>query len=149
MDADRILDNLSQNAEVQRMRRCRQHGDVSTYDHCRDVAELSLRINRGLRLHSDEAALARGAMLHDFYLYDWHTPDPSHRLHGFRHPEWAARNAVRCFAVGEKEQQIIRCHMWPLTLTKVPRCREAWIVCLADKFCALRETLQGHAARKH
>lgn len=140
-EAASILDNLSRDGEVRQMRRYRQHGDVSTFDHCRNVAELSVRINRRFRLRADEAALARGAMLHDFYLYDWHISDPSHRLHGFRHPEWAVRNAVRRFGVGETEQRIIRSHMWPLTLTKLPQCREAWIVCLADKCCAITETL--------
>ena len=31
-------------------------------------------------------------------------------------------------------------HMFPLTL-RPPRFRESWIVCLADKWCALEETL--------
>ena len=29
-----------------------------------------------------------------------------------------------------------------------PTCREAWIVCLADKWCALRETIAGRLPRK-
>ena len=140
-DALSALECLSQDETVRQMRSFRQHGRVSTFDHCRNVAETSIRVNRRLHLHSDESALARGAMLHDFCLYDWHTPDPSHRFHGFRHPERAVKNAVRLLGIGKKEQQIIRCHMWPLTITKLPRCREAWIVCLADKYCAVRETL--------
>ena len=140
-EARQILDDLSRNETVRQMCRYRQHGGVSTFDHCRNVAGMSLRMNRRFHLHSDEAALVRGAMLHDFYLYDWHMPDPSHRLHGFCHPERAARNDVSYFNAGVKEQQIIRSHMWPLTLTKIPRCREAWIVCLADKCCAVTETL--------
>ena len=138
-EAARILDSLSQDGEILQMRRYRQHGDVSTFDHCRNVAELSVRINRRLHLRADEAALARGAMLHDFYLYDWHTPDPSHRPHGFRHPERAAQNAIRRFNVGETEQRIIRSHMWPLTVLSVPESKEAVLVMLADKYCAFRE----------
>jgi uncharacterized protein len=118
-----------------------QHGRVSTYDHCRRVARLSLRINRRLRLHADKAALLRGAMLHDFYLYDWHEPGMSHRLHGFTHPARAAENAVRLFHIGRREQDMIRRHMWPLTITAVPNSREGWILCLVDKYCSLMETL--------
>lgn len=141
LDARLIIERLARNEIVQQMRKYRQHGRVSTFEHCRNVAEVSIRLNRRFHLHSDESALARGAMLHDFCLYDWHISDPSHRLHGFRHPERAAQNAARLLGVGKKEQQIIRCHMWPLTLTKLPRCRESWIVCLADKYCAVQETL--------
>jgi len=119
-----------------------QHGRVSTYDHCRHVARLSLRLNRRFHLHADKAALLRGAMLHDFYLYDWHEPGMSHRFHGFTHPARAAENAARCFGVSRKERDMIRCHMWPLTLTAVPNSREGWILCLADKYCSLMETLR-------
>ena len=31
--------------------------------------------------------------------------------------------------------------MWPLTFRHVPRCREAVIVCLADKYCAMVESM--------
>ena len=80
-------------------------------------------------------------MLHDFYLYDWHVQDGTHRWHGFHHPERAAENAARYIGVSEKEAEIIRYHMWPLTLRHAPSSREAWIVCIADKLCSLEETL--------
>ena len=38
-------------------------------------------------------------------------------------------------------------HMFPLVPVP-PTCREAWIVCLADKWCALRETVAGRLRRK-
>ena len=142
-DALQMLDGLKNHQAVQKMKCYIQHGNVSTYEHCENVAELSYRLNRRFHLHADEKALLTGAMLHDFYLYDWHEHDRSHALHGFRHPERAVRNAVHYFHIGAKEQQIIRSHMWPLTLTCFPACREAWIVCLADKCCAVAETFAG------
>ena len=36
--------------------------------------------------------------------------------------------------------------MWPLTLRHVPKCREAIIVCLADKYCAIVESMFQRAA---
>ena len=136
------LSDILKNGHVKRMKGFIQHGRVSTYDHCKSVTRLSYRINRALHLHADEGRLLRGAMLHDFYLYDWHHYDGgTHRLHGFHHAEVAARNARNLLHVDGKEAEIIRTHMWPLTITKVPRSREAWIVCLADKVCSVRETL--------
>ena len=141
-ETEKILQNLRENPAVLQMRRYVQHGSVSTFRHCEAVARLSCRINRLFRLRADEGALVRAGMLHDFYLYDWHVPDKSHRLHGFRHPRRAMENAVRYFDISPKERQIILSHMWPLTLTQPPRSREAWIVCAADKLCAIAETFR-------
>ena len=55
------------------------------------------------------------------------------------HPEIAAENAARDFGLDQKEQSIIRTHMWPLTLFHVPASREAWIVTIADKLCGAGE----------
>ena len=35
---------------------------------------------------------------------------------------------------------IIRTHMFPLTLAWMPRSKEGWLVCFADKHCASKET---------
>lgn len=39
-----------------------------------------------------------------------------------------------------REENIIARHMFPL-VPLPPTCREAWLVCAADKYCALLETL--------
>ena len=143
-----ILAELKAHASLHRMREYVQHGGVSTYDHCERVARLSYWLNRRLHLHADERVLLRGAMLHDFYLYDWHENDDSHRWHGFTHAAVARENAARHFHIGRREKQVFESHMWPLTLTRLPRSREAWIVCLADKWCSLQETLLMRDGRK-
>lgn len=127
--------------DVQRMKAFIQHGAVTTYDHCKSVAYISFWINRRLGLRADERALVTGAFLHDFYLYDWHKKDRSRGLHGFTHPKVACENARMRFQIGWKEQKIILSHMWPLTFLSVPVSREALIVCIADKYCALLETV--------
>lgn len=140
-DLKALLEPYCSDTLVRRMKNYIQHGSVTTYDHCRSVARVSYWLNSRLHLGSDKKALVAGAILHDFYLYDWHTQSAKNCLHGFTHPVKACDNAVHHFHINEKEQNIIRSHMWPLTLVHPPMCREAVIVCIADKYCSLSETL--------
>ncbi|MCR5703125.1 MAG: HD domain-containing protein [Eubacterium sp.] len=135
-----LMNKYLEEPVVQSMKQYVQHGSISTYEHCLKVTEVSFLMNRRLHLKSDEEKLVSAAMLHDFYLYDWHEPSEEHRLHGFFHPHKAAVNAKKYFDLGEKECQAIESHMWPLTLSKIPTSREGWILCLADKYCAFMET---------
>ncbi|MBR0163125.1 MAG: HD domain-containing protein [Lachnospiraceae bacterium] len=123
-----------------------QHGSVTTYDHVLDVARLSYRINKAFRISARERELVRGALLHDYFLYDWHHWDGP--LHGPYHPKAALKNAKRDFDLTKREENIIRSHMWPLTPLHIPKTREAVIVCIADKICSARETLFARKKRK-
>lgn len=119
-----------------------QHGDTSVLLHCIAVACLSMRFAQilekmGMTVRTDE--LVRGALLHDYFLYDWHEKDPSHALHGFIHPIRALRNADKQFCLSERERDIISRHMFPLTFHP-PRYIESILVCIADKICSLYET---------
>ena len=121
-----------------------QHGRISVMRHSIDVARMGLIINRRLHLHCQEKDLVRGALLNDYFQYDWHDwsdPRNTHApLHGFFHPGIALRNAMREFTLSAREQDIIKKHMWPMTLVP-PVCREAWVVTLADKYVSVKETL--------
>lgn len=143
----RLLKDTADTPVAQKMRRFTQHGSISTYRHCADVTRMCFWLNRRLHLGADEKALVRGAFLHDLYLYDWHDKDPSHKWHGFHHADRALENASRHFSLTPKEKQMIYCHMWPLNLTRVPKSREALILCVSDKLCALRETLLCRSRR--
>ena len=141
-EMNRILSGLQTDERVQEMRKFIQHGRVSTYEHCESVARLSYKIDRLLSLHSDLRVLLVGAMLHDFYLYDWHHDDGgAHRLHGFTHAQAACANARAYFGIDDRTGHVISSHMWPLNLKKLPLTREAWIVCVADKCVSAYETL--------
>lgn len=119
-------------------KRFMQHGRVSCYEHSLRVAEKSVAIAGHMPFRINERALVRGALLHDYFLYDWHEKDRSHRLHGFHHAGRALENATRDFSLSLLERDIIKKHMFPLNLCP-PRYRESWIVCLADKWCAIEE----------
>ncbi|WP_051204997.1 HD domain-containing protein [Butyrivibrio sp. VCD2006] len=125
-----------------------QHGDMTVYDHSLSVAERAIKINRFIHAKCEERDLVRGALLHDYFLYDWHIDGKDKgnvhpKLHGFFHPSTALKNANRDFVLTEREKDIIKKHMWPLTIVP-PMCREAWIVTLADKYCSAMETLGLH-----
>lgn len=115
-----------------------QHGSVTCFDHSLAVAYLSLWIVLRLGLRLDLRSLVRGALLHDYFLYDWHEKDESHRWHGFHHARRALDNASRDFELNCIEQDIIEKHMFPLNLTP-PRFAESVVVTCADKICACFE----------
>lgn len=128
-----------------------QHGNMTVYEHSINVAERALRINRFLHAKCNERELVRGALLHDYFLYDWHIDGKDKgnvhpKLHGFFHPSTALKNASKDFILTDREKDIIKKHMWPLTVIP-PLCREAWIVTLADKYCSTMETIGLHKAK--
>ncbi|HPT85545.1 MAG TPA: HD domain-containing protein [Bacillota bacterium] len=121
-----------------------QHGGVSTYDHSVAVAlcslKMALRLSSALGLNVNLRSLVRGALLHDYFLYDWHDPSRTPRFHGYTHPKTALLNAERDFCLNNIERDIIKKHMFPLTPIP-PRYIESFIVMVADKICATRETI--------
>ncbi len=121
---------------------CIQHGTFSVYDHSLYVTSMCLRISKKLKLKVDEKALVRGALLHDYFLYDWHEPTKANRIHGFTHPGIALNNAEKVFHLGKIEKNMIKRHMFPLTPVP-PKYRESVILCVADKICATKETVGG------
>lgn len=116
-----------------------QHGNVTTYEHSVRVAKMSVRLAKFLRIKADMRSLVRGALLHDYFLYDWHIEKTSSGLHGFSHAATALSNAKRDFDVNAVESDIIARHMFPLNI-RPPKYKESWLVCAADKLCAAEET---------
>lgn len=121
---------------VRTMQNYTQHSMVSTLEHCLFVSYISFIICRILRF--DYRSAARGGLLHDLFLYDWHGENVYGKLHGFNHPKVALYNACTHFSLNPVEQDIIVKHMWPLTL-RPPKYRESMIVSFADKFCCMVE----------
>jgi uncharacterized protein len=131
---------ILENCDMQKSKGFIQHGKVSVFSHSVAVAEYCCRFAKKMRLKVDYKSMVRGALLHDFFLYDWH--DDWDKLHGFKHPRIALENADKQFKLNKKERDIIRKHMWPMTLINIPTCKEAWLVCIIDKYCSLMETFK-------
>ena len=132
--------------EAQVLKTVTQHGETTVFEHCLSVAKFSLLmahfLERTLKISIDKDSLVRGALLHDYFLYDWHDKTvPGRRVHGFTHPTTARKNAERDFGLNDLERDIISKHMFPVTPFP-PMHRESVIVNLADKWCALCETLK-------
>jgi uncharacterized protein len=115
-----------------------QHGKTSVYEHSLAVARMCAKLSVFWRV-KDRTSLIRAALLHDFFLYDWH--DEWKLDHGFTHPVAAAENASKYFNISEKEYSLIRTHMWPFTLFHPPRYKEGWFICIGDKIVSLSEIL--------
>ncbi|MDR1909029.1 MAG: HD domain-containing protein [Spirochaetaceae bacterium] len=135
---DALTRDILENDVFLRSKQFTQHGNISIYAHSLSVARLSFSMAEGKK-NIDVRCVVRAALLHDFFLYDWHKRIWS--LHGWMHPVTAAENAKKYFAVSDREYSCIRSHMWPYTLFHPPVCREGWIVCMADKIIAVKETL--------
>ena len=105
-----ILDSKS----IQIQKQCLQHGKRTVFEHSLAVALMCLTINEFLHLKLNERRLIRGALLHDYFLYDWHVKDKSHRLHGFRHPYFALENARKEYELDPVLEDMIVKHMFPL-----------------------------------
>ncbi len=137
----RIITEISKSSRLSSEAEYTQHGNTSCLRHSIGVAYYSY--NWAIKLGENKFAveeLIRGALLHDYFLYDWHhNAFPPNGLHGFSHPFTAWQNASQDFSLTEREANIIKSHMFPLTLTKIPKYRESVIVTLADKFCSLCE----------
>ncbi|MBW1798007.1 MAG: phosphohydrolase, partial [Deltaproteobacteria bacterium] len=120
------------------------HNGKTRLDHVKEVAWVSFVW--GKRFSLDCRAIVRGALLHDLFFYDWLREGP--RLHGFRHPAIALGNARKIATLSKKEEDIIKKHMWPLTL--LPPCyAESFIVCMVDTFCSVRDYMKHHKDDKH
>ena len=136
-----LVEDLLDHPAVREMARYPQHGSTSCLEHCVHVSYLSYLFcaKHGLNTR----AAARAGLLHDLFLYDWHTyrPGKGERLHGFEHPRKALENAQRYFSLCPVERDCILRHMFPLTLTP-PKYREGYVLMWIDKYCSLMETFR-------
>lgn len=133
-----IISELINNPKVQEMKKYRQHYNTSCFEHCLEVSYISYIICKKLGL--DYTSAARAGLLHDLFLYDWRHSRKKLNLngwHAFIHPKIALENAEKLFDINEKERDIIKKHMWPVTLLDVPKYRETFVITLVDKYSAL------------
>ena len=126
--------------KIQQMKAVEMHRGSNTFIHSFRVAKVAVK--RALRHKKvDLETLLVGAILHDYYLYNWRTDRSKLKKHGKNHPKIAANNAKADFDVTNEVQDVIKQHMWPINLKEFPKTREARIVNLADDHVALLESM--------
>lgn len=138
-----IVTDILMNTEFQLLRNYYHHNS-SIYEHVNIVSFISYKICK--YLHFDFVSAARGALLHDFFLYDWRNheaPDlDKNKYHGTHHPKIAYNNSLKHFDLNKVEKDIILKHMWPLTIIP-PLHKESFLVSFVDKLVASKEYMNG------
>ena len=122
------------------------HRGSNCYIHVFKVCKLVIKKAVKKNKEYNYEALIIGAILHDYYLYDWRADIKLRKKHCRKHPLIAASNAKRDFDVSEEVMEIIKTHMWPITIHLYPKTKEAKLVNEVDDIIATKEVL---SSKKH
>ena len=133
--------DIMNNEKFKEMNNYIQHGTTTTLEHCISVSYISYKICKYYNF--DYISAARGGLLHDLFLYNWHThcKETGKNIHGLTQPRTALNNAKKYFDLNDVERDIILKHMWPLTVIP-PKHMEGYVVMYADKYCGFIETIE-------
>lgn len=133
----KIVENIFQNKEFNRLKTEVHHHNSTRYNHCVEVSQKTYRICKKLNL--DYKSATKAALLHDFYFNDEFENKKDSLLN---HPKKAKENAMKITNLTIKEQNIIESHMYPIG-KKMPKHIESIIVDLVDDYVAIKEKLGG------
>ncbi len=124
--------------EFKQMKHIRHH-DNNRLEHSLKVSYYSYKVAKALHVNYKETA--RGGLLHDFFLertVDYTNIKDKVLLYTTKHPQDALENSKKFFDLSMKEEDIIKCHMFPFDY-RVPKYIESWIVNLVDTGLSTRE----------
>lgn len=128
-----IIKPIVENEEFKKTKEISHHG-ITRFNHSMRVAYFSYKITKALGLDYHETAEA--AMLHDFFLDEVEDENPIAKLR--RHPNHAVTKSLEHFDLTDKQVDIIKTHMFPVTFTP-PKYMESWIVDIVDDASAIYE----------
>lgn len=118
---------------IKQMKNYPHHKTITTHFHSVYVAYSCHKVARILGINSRE--LTRAAIMHDLYLYDWHT-EKHDELHAWYHPKMAVINAEKYVEkLTDKQRDMMLAHMWPLHIMP-PKSIDGFILTFCDKHCA-------------
>ncbi|MBQ7250573.1 MAG: HD domain-containing protein [Bacilli bacterium] len=133
-----IYQSFLHDEKILKMKTISMHRGSNCYIHSFKVAKTAIR--RALRHRKGNLhTILIGAILHDYYLYDWRADRSKMKSHLSHHPYIAAENAERDFGIHEPIKRVIKSHMWPVNFTEFPKTKEARIISLSDKHIYAKE----------
>ena len=138
------LENLYQtflnDEKILRMKDISLHRGSNCYEHSFKVAKKAIRKSLNRKNVNLEVVLL-GAILHDYYLYDWRKDRSKLKKHGKNHPDIAIENAIKDFNIPDEVKKVIKSHMWPINIKDYPKSKEAKIVSISDKEVTIVESM--------
>ena len=133
-----IVQDILDTKEFDDMKHIRHH-DNNRLDHCIKVSYYSYKIAKAL--HVDYIDVARAGLLHDFFVertVDYNKMKDKFLLFTTKHPLEAVENSKKLFTINAKQEDIIKCHMFPMDY-RIPKYVESWIVNLVDTGLSINE----------
>ena len=133
-----LVKDILENKDFSKLNNSNHHG-ISRLEHSMRVSYFSYKISKFLKLNYVDAT--RGGLLHDFYFDKENKNFTETVKEAFVHPDKAVIEASNHFVINDKQEDIIKSHMFPYCLYKmtVPKYAESWVVSLVDKSVATYE----------
>ena len=139
----KIVKDIFRNAEFKKLFNIEHHG-ISRMEHSIKISYYSYKIAKKLKM--DYVSVARGALLHDFFL-DGDERDCRRKFFDtFIHPKKALETSTSIFDINEIEKNIIVSHMFPIYLS-LPKYKESILVNLVDKIIGFKELIRGFGCK--
>ncbi len=125
----RIVRDILRNNEFKKLYNIEHHG-ISRWEHLLKVSYHSYLIAKKLKL--DYKSVARGGLLHDFYLDGDERNAKEKFFDTFTHPSRALTTSIKNFNINKIEKNIIISHMFPI-YPSIPTYKESILVNFVDK----------------
>lgn len=135
----KIVKDILRNKEFKKLYNIEHHG-ISRMEHSIKISYYSYLIAKKLKM--DYVSVARGGLLHDFFLNGDERNSGKKFLDTFTHPSLAVQTTKSNFDINEVEENIIVSHMFPIYLS-LPKHKESVLVNIVDKVIGCKEMLRG------
>jgi len=139
----KIVKDIFRSVEFKKLFNIEHHG-ISRMEHSIKISYYSYKIAK--KLGMDYISVARGALLHDFFLDGDERNGRRKFLDTFIHPKKALETTLQYFDINKIEKNIIVSHMFPIYLS-IPKYKESILVNFVDKIIGGKELIRGFSCK--